>query len=52
MQNPILEFRQSSIAFEKTGILSENVKTLTRSNYPIVQYIVVKLRTLFLLINV
>ena len=29
--------RQSSIVFEKTGILSENLKTLTSSNYPTVQ---------------
>ena len=38
MQNPIQKFRQSSIIFEKPGILSENLKTLTRSNYPRVQY--------------
>ena len=38
MQNPIQKFRQSSIVFEKTGILSENLKTLTSSNYPTVQY--------------
>ena len=35
MQNPIQKFRQSSIAFEKPGILLENLKTLTSSNYPI-----------------
>ena len=29
MQNPIQKFRQSSIIFEKSGIFSENLKTLT-----------------------
>ena len=38
MQNPIQKFRQSPIAFEKPGNLSENLKTLTSSNYPTVQY--------------
>ena len=38
MQNPIQKFRQSSIVFEKPDILSENLKTLTNSNYPTVQY--------------
>ena len=38
MQNAIQKFRQSSIVFEKPGILSENLKTLTSSNYPTVQY--------------
>ena len=38
MQNTIQKFRQSSIVFEKPGILSENLKTLTSSNYPTVQY--------------
>ena len=38
MQNAIQKFRQSSIVFEKSGILSENLKTLTSSNYPRVQY--------------
>ena len=37
MQNPIQEFRQSSV-FEKPGILYENLKTLTSSNYPTVTY--------------
>ena len=32
MQNTIQKFRQSSIVFEKPGILSENLKTLTSSN--------------------
>ena len=45
------KFRQSSIVFEKPGILSENLKTLTSSNYPAVQYFLLKLRTRFLLTN-
>ena len=49
MQNAIQKFRQSSIAFEKPDILSENLKTLTSSNYPTVQYFLLKLRTLSLL---
>ena len=52
MQNTIQKFRQSSFVFEKTGILSENVKTLTNSNYPTVQYFLLKLRTRFLFTNV
>ena len=52
MQNTIQKFRQSSIVFEKLGILSGNLKTLTSSNYPIIQYFLVKLRTHFLLTNV
>ena len=31
MQNAIQKFRQSSTVFEKPGILSENLKTLTSS---------------------
>ena len=38
MQNTIQKFRQSSIVFEKPGNLSQNLKTLTSSNYPTVQY--------------
>ena len=34
IQNTIQKFRHSSIAFEKPGILSKNLKTLTSSNYP------------------
>ena len=49
MQNVIRKFRQSSVVFEKPGILSENLKTLTSSNYPTVQYFLLKLRTRFLL---
>ena len=51
MQNPIKN-RHSSIVFEKPGILSENLKTLTSSNYPKVQCFWLKLRTRFLLTNV
>ena len=46
------KFIQSSIVFEKPGILFENLKTLTSSNYPTVQYFLLKLRTRFLLTNV
>ena len=42
MQNAIQKFRQSSIVFEKPGILPENLKTLTGSNYPAVQYFLLK----------
>ena len=43
---------QGSIVFEKTGILFENLKTLTNSNYPAVQYFLLKLCTCFLRTNV
>ena len=33
MQNLVQKSRQSSIVFEKPGILSEKLKTLTSSNY-------------------
>ena len=49
MQNTIQKFRQSSIISKKPGFLSENLKTLTSSNYPTVQYFLLKLRTRFLL---
>ena len=49
MQKAIQKFIQSCIGFEKPGILSENLKTLTSSNYPTVQYFLLKLRTRFLL---
>ena len=42
MQNTIQKFRQSSIVFKKPGIQSENLKTLTSSNYPTVQYFLLK----------
>ena len=51
MQNPKQKFRQSPIVFEKPGILSENLKTLTSSNYPTVQHLMLKLCTRFLLTN-
>ena len=38
MQNNIQKSRQRSIVFKKPGILSENLKTFTSSNYPAVQY--------------
>ena len=52
MQNPIQKFRQNSIVFEKPGILSENLKSLTSSNYPAAQYFLLKLHTRFLLPNI
>ena len=52
MQNPVKKFRQSSIVLEKPGNLSENLKTLTNSNYPTAQYSLLKLRTRFRLTNV
>ena len=51
MQNPIQKFRQTAIVFEKPGILSENSRTLTNSNYPAVQYFLLKLRARFLFTN-
>ena len=38
MQNPIKEFRQSSIVFEKLVIFSEKLKTLKSSNHHRVEY--------------
>ena len=52
MQNTIQKFRQSFIVFDKPGILSGNLKTLTSSNYHTVQYFLLKLCTAFLLTNV
>ena len=52
MQNTIQKFRQSSIVFEKPGILSENLKTLMSSNYPTVQYFFAEILHTFLLTNV
>ena len=49
MQNTIQKFRQSSIAFEKPGILFENLKSLTGSNYPTVQYFLLKFAHIFYL---
>ena len=48
MQDPKQKFRRSSIVFEKPGILSEHLKTLTSSKYPKVQYFLLELRTRFL----
>ena len=47
MLNAIQKFRQSTIVFEKPGIFPENLKTLTNSNYPTVQYFLLKLRIRF-----
>ena len=52
MQNPIQKFRQSSIFSEKPGIMFENLKTLTNSNYPTVQNFLLKLHARFLITNV
>ena len=52
MKNSIQTSGQSSIAFEKPGILSKNLKTLMSCNYPTVQYFLLKLGTLCLLTNV
>ena len=52
MQNTLQKFRQTSLVFEKPGILSENLKNLTSSNYPTVQYFLLKLRTRFLVTDV
>ena len=52
MQNTIQKFGQNSIVFEKPGILSENLKILTRFNYPTVPYFLLKFCTRFLLTNV
>ena len=52
MQNPIQKFRQKSIHFEKSGILSKKLKTLTSSNYHRIDYFLLKLRTCLLLTNV
>ena len=38
MQIPIQKFRQSSIVLEKPGILSENLKTSTSSDYHTFQH--------------
>ena len=51
MQNPIQKFRQSSIVFEKPGISSESLKTLTSSDYPTVKYFLLKLGTRSVLTN-
>ena len=36
MQSALQKFRQGPIVFEKPGIVSENLKNLTSSNYPTV----------------
>ena len=52
MQNTIQKFRQISIVFKNPGILPGSLKTLMSSNYPTVQYFLLKLCTRFLLTNV
>ena len=52
MQNPIHKFGQSSIVFEKSGILFKIWKILTSFNYPTVQLFWLKLGTRFLLTNI
>ena len=52
MQNTIQNTMQSSTISKKPGIMSENLKTLTSSNYPKVHYFFLKLCTRFLLTNV
>ena len=49
MQNPIQKFRQSSIVFEKLGILFRKLKTLTSSNCRRVEYFLLKFYTRFVL---
>ena len=43
MQNPIQKIKQSTVIFEKPGILSRKLKKLTSSNYPTVRYFSLKL---------
>ena len=52
MQTLIQKFRQKSIVFQKPGILLENLKALTSSNYHRVEYFLLKFFTRFLLTNV
>ena len=49
MQIAMQKYRQSSIVFEKPGIFSENLKIFKSSNYPTVQYFLLKLPARFLL---
>ena len=46
------KFRQSSVVFEKPGILSEKLENLTSSNYHRVSYFLLKFTTHFLLTSV
>ena len=52
MQIPSQKFRQNFVIFGIPGILSENLRTLTSSNYSTVQWISLKLRTRLLFTNV
>ena len=42
MQNSLQKFRQSTTVSQKPGVLSEDLKTSTSSNYPTVQYFLLK----------
>ena len=52
MQNPIQNFRQSSVIFEKPGILSENLKTFDELQLPYSSIFFAETSHTFLLINV
>ena len=52
MQNPIQKTSRKLYSFRETRYLSENLKTLTSSSYPTIQYFLLKLRTRFLLTNI
>ena len=52
MRNSLYKFRQSSIVFEKPGLLSEKLKILMSSNSHRVHYFWLKLRTRFLLTTI
>ena len=51
MQNPMQKFRQSSIVFEKPGILSEKLN-FDKLQPPYSSIFLLKLRTRFVLTNV
>ena len=50
MQNIPYKNIDKALLFSRIQV-SENLKTLTNSNYPIVQYFLLKLRTQFLFTN-
>ena len=52
MRNSLYKFRQSSIVFEKPGLLSEKLKILMSSNSHRVHYFWLKLLTRFLLTTI
>ena len=51
MQNPMPKLRQTSIISKKPGLLSEELKTLTSSNFHRVLFFLLKFCTGFLLSN-